>query len=68
MVAKQDPQEETGSDAAEHPEEIIDQFVSGAMTAEAVNTASMAFKKALIETPWTLSSATTWATRLAQFN
>ena len=31
------------------PKEIIDQFVSGPMTAEAVNTASMAFKKALIE-------------------
>ena len=31
------------------PKEIIDQFVSGPMTAEAVNAASMAFKKALIE-------------------
>jgi putative transposase len=31
------------------PKEVIDQFVSGPMTAEAVNTASMAFKKALIE-------------------
>lgn len=31
------------------PKELIDQFVSGPMTAEAVNTASMAFKKALIE-------------------
>lgn len=31
------------------PKEIIDQFVSSPMTAEAVNTASMAFKKALIE-------------------
>jgi Transposase and inactivated derivatives len=31
------------------PKEVIDQFVSGPMTAEAVNAASMAFKKALIE-------------------
>ena len=31
------------------PKEIIDQFVKGPMTAEAVNAASMAFKKALIE-------------------
>jgi len=31
------------------PKEIIDQFVNGPMTAEAVNAASMAFKKALIE-------------------
>jgi len=31
------------------PREIIDQFVSGPMSAEAVNAASMAFKKALIE-------------------
>lgn len=31
------------------PKELIDQFVSGPMSAEAVNTASMAFKKALIE-------------------
>ena len=31
------------------PKELIDQFVKGPMTAEAVNAASMAFKKALIE-------------------
>jgi putative transposase len=31
------------------PKELIDQFVSGPMTPEAVNAASMAFKKALIE-------------------
>jgi hypothetical protein len=31
------------------PKEVIDQFVSGPMSAEAVNAASMAFKKALIE-------------------
>ena len=29
--------------------ELIDQFVTGPMSAEAVNAASMAFKKALIE-------------------
>lgn len=31
------------------PKELIDQFVSGPMSAEALNAASMAFKKALIE-------------------
>ena len=31
------------------PKELIDQLVSGPMSAEAINTASMAFKKALIE-------------------
>ena len=31
------------------PKELLDQFVQGPMTAEAVNDASMAFKKALIE-------------------
>jgi len=31
------------------PKELIDQFVQGPMTAEAVNAASLAFKKALIE-------------------
>ena len=31
------------------PDEVIDQFVTGPMSAEAVNAASMAFKKALIE-------------------
>jgi len=31
------------------PNELIDQFVTGPMSAEAVNTVSMAFKKALIE-------------------
>ena len=31
------------------PKELIDQFVSGPMSAETVNAASMAFKKALIE-------------------
>ena len=31
------------------PKELLDQFVNGPMSAEAVNAASMAFKKALIE-------------------
>ena len=31
------------------PKELIDQMISGPMDAEAVNAASMAFKKALIE-------------------
>ncbi|MDB5275024.1 MAG: transposase mutator type [Chitinophagaceae bacterium] len=31
------------------PKELIDQFVSGTMTGEAVNEATAAFKKALIE-------------------
>jgi len=31
------------------PKELLDQFVSGPMSGEAVNAASMAFKKALIE-------------------
>jgi len=31
------------------PKELIDQFITGPMTGEAVNAASMAFKKALIE-------------------
>jgi len=31
------------------PKELIDQFVSGPMTGEAVNEATVAFKKALIE-------------------
>src|SRR5258706_8453112 len=31
------------------PKELLDQFVSGPMTADAVNAASMAFKKALVE-------------------
>ncbi|WP_293188203.1 hypothetical protein [Ottowia sp.] len=31
------------------PKELIDQFVSGPMTGDAVNAATVAFKKALIE-------------------
>jgi putative transposase len=51
MYAKQDEQEagDCGAALPTIPKEIIDQFVSGPMTAEAVNAASMAFKKAFIE-------------------
>ncbi len=31
------------------PKELLDQFITGPITGEAVNAASMAFKKALIE-------------------
>ncbi len=31
------------------PNEVLDQFVTGSMTGDAVNVASLAFKKALIE-------------------
>ena len=34
---------------AKIPKELLDQFVQGPMTAEAIQDASMAFKKALIE-------------------
>jgi hypothetical protein len=34
------------------PMELIDQFVTGSMSAEAMNAASMAFEKALIERGW----------------
>ena len=46
------------------PDELIDQFVTGPMTGETVNAASLAFKKALIERA--MGAATAWATRLAQ--
>ena len=46
MYAKQ---EEAGAPIAGDPQELIDQFVTGPMSAEAVQAASMAFKKALIE-------------------
>ena len=44
------------------PKELLDQFVSGPMTGEAVNAASMAFKKALIESA--LGEGTTVTVRL----
>jgi hypothetical protein len=44
------------------PKEFIDQMVSGPMDAEAIDTASMAFKKALIERALS-AAAITWATR-----
>ena len=36
MYANQDEQEETGSGAAQHPKELIDQIVSGPMDAAAI--------------------------------
>jgi len=48
------------------PKELIDQFVTGPMSAEAVNAASLAFKKALIERALGAELATTWATRRAR--
>jgi putative transposase len=48
------------------PKELIDQFVTGPMTGEAVNAASMAFKKALIERAMGAELGTTWATRGAR--
>ncbi len=48
------------------PKELLDQFVSGPMTGEAVNAASMAFKKALIERALGADSATTSVTRPAR--
>jgi hypothetical protein len=47
------------------PKELIDQFVTGPMSGEAVNAASMAFKKALIERALGAEPATTWVTRAA---
>lgn len=43
------------------PADLVDQFVKGPMTAEAVQDLSMAFKKALIERAWARSWATIWA-------
>ena len=40
---------EAGTALPSIPKELIDQFVTGPMSAEAVQVASMAFKKALIE-------------------
>jgi hypothetical protein len=45
------------------PKELIDAFVTGPMTAEAVNAASMAFRKALIERAMGRSCRTAWAAR-----
>ena len=48
------------------PKELIDQFVTEPMSPEAVNAASMAFKKALIERALTPCCRTTWARRPLQ--
>ncbi len=46
---KKKPAREAPRDLPSIPQELIDQFVSGPMSAEAIQDASMAFKKALIE-------------------
>lgn len=49
MPSKASKQKESGTELPVIPKELIDQFVRGPMTGEAVNAAAMAFKKALIE-------------------
>ena len=67
IYAKQDEVEERGHcgqkyGAAEDPNQLIDQFVTGPMTRAAVNAASMAFKTTLIERARAPSWAATWIT------
>jgi len=49
MPTKKKPARESPRDLPSIPKDLIDQFVSGPMSAEAIQYASMAFKKALIE-------------------
>lgn len=49
MPTKKKPAREAPRDLPSIPKELIDQLVSGPMSAEAIQDASMAFKKALIE-------------------
>ena len=49
MPTKKKPARRAQRDLPAIPKELIDQFVSGPMSAEAIQDASMAFKKALIE-------------------
>jgi putative transposase len=49
MPIKKKPARGVTRDLPAIPKELIDQFVNGPMTAEAIQDASMAFKKALIE-------------------
>ena len=49
MPRKTKPVAAAGTALPSIPQELIDRFVTGPMSAEAVNAASMAFKKALIE-------------------
>ena len=49
MPTKKKPAREAQRDLPSIPKELIDQFVIGPMSAEAIQNASMAFKKALIE-------------------
>ncbi|MCY1268138.1 Transposase, Mutator family [compost metagenome] len=45
----ENPEPEAAQDLPVIPKELIDQFVNGPMSAEAIQDASMAYKKALIE-------------------
>jgi putative transposase len=59
---------EAGTALPSIPKELIDQFVTGPMSAEAVQAASMAFKKALIEralgaAPWGRNQSSQWQER-----
>ena len=49
MPTKKKPAREVTRDLPAIPKELIDQFVNGPMAAEAIQDASMAFKKTLIE-------------------
>ncbi|WP_256662045.1 IS256 family transposase [Pseudomonas sp. S150] len=49
MPTKKRPAREAQRDLPSIPQELIDQFVSGPMSADAIQDAAMAFKKALIE-------------------
>jgi hypothetical protein len=49
MPTKKKPASEAKTELPAIPKELIDQFVKGPMSAEAIQDASMAFKKALIE-------------------
>lgn len=49
MPTKKKPASEAPRDLPSIPKELIDQFVSGPMSAEAIQDAPLAFKKALIE-------------------
>jgi putative transposase len=51
------PSRKTKAELPPIPKELIDQFVTGPMSAEAVQAASMAFKKALIERAITATAA-----------
>ena len=49
MPTKKKPANATARELPSIPQELIEQFVKGPISAEAIQDASMAFKKALIE-------------------